>query len=125
VLTWLLRLILIPSGVVAGWFVARDPAEFRHRAGDGGAVSDRVRGCGDRVDAGWRGGTTLVAIAGLQRPEPLPPGQLHNQSPKGRFRNKKLCLHNMSNIALDPSFGRNEPQKRHGTVRPRVTSHRC
>jgi len=28
VLTWLLRLILIPSGVVAGWFVAKDAPNF-------------------------------------------------------------------------------------------------
>jgi hypothetical protein len=28
VLNWLLRLILIPSGVIAGWFVAKDAPNF-------------------------------------------------------------------------------------------------
>ena len=27
-LNWLLRLILIPSGVIAGWFVAKDAPNF-------------------------------------------------------------------------------------------------
>lgn len=27
-LTWLLRLILIPSGIIAGWFVAKDAPNF-------------------------------------------------------------------------------------------------
>jgi hypothetical protein len=28
VLNWLLRLVLIPSGLVAGWFVAKDAPNF-------------------------------------------------------------------------------------------------
>ncbi len=27
-LSWLIRLILIPSGVIAGWFVAKDAPNF-------------------------------------------------------------------------------------------------